>query len=171
MEVSYMRVAFSGALATVVLGAVITAALRADDAKSSASTPAALPGDKGIMDVVGERMSKVFAKFGYPVDVFASDLSSNNPSVFLDYGPYGFKIRKKVVVSCFFFKDWPGTILGVKMGDADSDVIKKLGKPETEDKGSDGLSYKMWSFKQWDGSLEVNFDKDNKMKRAVVSVD
>jgi hypothetical protein len=166
-----MRAAFCVAVLLAVVGAVIAASVQADDAKTSSSTQGAPPSDKEIINVVGDRMSKVFPKFGYPEDMFASDASSDTPAVFLDYGSYGFKIRKKVVYCCMFFTDWKGTILGAKMGDSLDDVVKKLGKPKTSDKDDDGLAYMLWSFKEWDGTLEVDFDKDNKMKRAVVSAD
>jgi hypothetical protein len=159
-----MRSALRIVVPLVVAGLVIGTGIRADDAKVA-------PSEKQIIDVVGERMSKVFSKFGYPDDLFASDASSDKPTVFLDYGPYGFKVRKKVVQSCMFFSDWKGTILGTKMGDTAGDVAKKLGTPETSAKGNDDLQFMTWTFKEWGGTLEADFDKDNKMKRVVVSAD
>jgi len=140
----------------------------AQDTKADRKAATALPSDKLLAEVVGGRMSKLFPKFGYPVDVFTSDASSNKPSVFLDYDSYGFKIRNKVVGSCMVFSDWKGTVFNATMGDSQDEIVKKLGKPKTSDKGDDGLPYMKWSFKDWDGSLEIDFDKDNKMYRAVI---
>ncbi len=114
-------------------------------------------------------MSKVFAKFGYSQDVFATTSESNKPAVFLDFGSYGLEVYNKAVDCCMFFSDWKGAVLGIKMGDTQDAVVKTLGKPDSSDKGTDGLLYMTWPIKQWDGTFEVDFDKDNKVKRVVVT--
>lgn len=154
----------------VVATALFVPRVYADESKTGEPTEKASPTDQQVADSVGDRISKVFARFGYPADVFASDAASANPSVFLDYGSYGFKVRNKVAISGFFFREYLGTVFGAKMGDTESDVIKRLGKPKKSDKGTDGFLFMIWSFKEWNGSLEINFDENGKMKRAVVSV-
>jgi hypothetical protein len=161
-------VAIFASLAIVLLGGTPLGSALADDTQSRSKAP---PSDKEVADMVGCRMSKLFAKFHYPQAMFATEATSNNPKVFLDYGDYGFKISDKVVDSCMFFPGWKGTIFGAKMGDSTDEVVKKLGKPESTEKDDDGLPYMTWSFKEWDGSLEIDFDKNNKMDRAIVSVD
>ncbi len=129
------------------------------------------PNEKEIIDLVGSRMSKAFSVCGYPNDVLATDVSSDDPEVLLDYGPYGFKIENRIADCCIFFSDWKGTVYGAKIGDTQDDVIKKLGKPESINKDSDGLPYLVWSFKDQPGYLMINFDKTNKMDRAVVNAE
>ncbi|HTQ39480.1 MAG TPA: hypothetical protein VMJ32_10650 [Pirellulales bacterium] len=129
------------------------------------------PSDKEIIDLVGTRMSKVFVKLGYPDDLLPTDVNADDPEVLLDYGSYGFKIQNRVVDCCIFFSNWKGTVYGAKIGDSQDDVVKKLGQPESTNKDSDGLPYLVWSFKDQDGYLMINFDKDNKMDRAVVNAE
>ena len=86
-----------------------------EDAKVDGKAP---PSDGEIADLVGCRLFKVFATFGYPEDMSPTDAKSETPKVFLDYGSYGFKIRHKYVHSCVFFSSWEGTIFGVRMGDS-----------------------------------------------------
>jgi hypothetical protein len=129
------------------------------------------PTDKEIIDLVGSRMSKVFAKFGYPQDLVPTDVSSDDPEVMLDYGSYGFKIQDKVLDCCIFFSNWKGTVYGASIGDPQDEVVKKLGQPTSSDKDSDGLPYLVWNFKDQEGYLMINFDKDNKMNRAVVNAE
>jgi hypothetical protein len=159
-----MRVALISLL--VLFGFVLIGA--AEVAKSSDKAP---PSDKELIDLVGSRMSKAFAKLGYPDDLVPTDVSSDDPEVLLDYGSYGFKIENKVVDCCIFFSNWKGTVYGAKIGDSQDDVVKKLGKPTSSDKDSEGLPYLVWTFTDQEGYLMINFDKDNKMNRAVVNAE
>jgi hypothetical protein len=152
----------------ILLTAFSNASLAQDKTQDKAA--AKTPSDKEIIDMVGNRMSKAFPKFGYPVDMSPSK-TGDKQLVFMDYGAYGFKVGDKVVTTCFFFSDWKGAVFGAKMGDSKEEVVKKLGKPASISKMSDGLPYLEWSFKDQPGTLEINFDKDNKMTRAIVSAD
>ena len=77
------------------------------------------------------RLAKLFATFGIPDDVraYREDDQAKDDTVVLDYGAYGFKVRKKTVRNCLFWPNWKGTIKGIKIGDSRDDVAKVLGKP------------------------------------------
>ena len=88
-----------------------------------------------------------------------------------DYGAYGFRVRNKVIRTCFFWADWKGPIRGIKIGDSREDVVKVLGKAPITDKDKDGVVTAYgYELKDLDSELFVNFDKDGKVWRVEVSL-
>jgi hypothetical protein len=89
----------------------------------------------------------------------------------LDYGAYGFKVRKKTVRNCLFWPNWKGTIQGVKIGDSRDDVAKVLGKPSltfTEKTGVvSGYGYEL---KDLDSKLWADFDANGKVNMVEVDL-
>jgi len=87
----------------------------------------AQPSDQEVVGLAGARLARVFAKFGAPADMFVSDATSDEPSVCLDYGAYGFMVRNKIVVTVLFWQDWTGNACGVAIGDTADAIVKKFG--------------------------------------------
>jgi hypothetical protein len=128
--------------------------------------------DETIIDTCGARMAKMFAVYGTPQDVWADrGPTEAEDDVFFGYGPYGFKVRDKVVRVCFFFKGWEGPIRGIKIGDGLDDVVKALGNPSMTVKDKNGVVTAYgYDLKDLDANFFANFHEDGKVWRVEVSL-
>jgi hypothetical protein len=114
----------------------------------------------------------MFSLYGVPRDVWADrGRTEAEDDVFLGYGPYGFKVRDKVIRVCFFFRGWTGPIRGIKVGDSREDVVKVLGNAPTTVKDKDGaITAYGYGVKELGANFFANFDKDGKVWRVEVSL-
>ena len=132
----------------------------------------AQPSDQEVVGLAGARLARVFAKFGAPADMSVSDAASNEPSVCLDYGAFGFLVRNKIVVTVLFWQDWTGSACGVAIGDTADAIVKKFGKPDNLQTEDDGRQRLYWDYKANDEvmRLQVTCGQDKKCTRVIVSV-
>lgn len=119
------------------------------------------PTEKEVVEMLGQPLAKIFAKFGAPTDVLVDSPKSKSPAVLIDYGLYSFVVLNKTVTECDFWPDWPGTAQGVKIGSMVDDVVKQLGKANVDVKNANGTRMMVWNRKD-DTKLNVTFDKDGK---------
>ncbi len=145
---------------------IITIAANAEEPKAGAPSR---PSSSAIIDLDGCRLPRVFARCGYPTDVFAANDSKKNPTVCLDYDGYMFEIRDKNVIGCYFFGKYDAPVFGCKLGDSPEEVIKKLGRPRVQIDNEGGKQAMLWDFKDRDQQLQVGFE-NSKCKRIVVSI-
>jgi hypothetical protein len=105
------------------------------------ATPARTPiNDEAIITMCGGQQAKMFALFGVPQELWADrGATEAEDDVFLGYGTFGFKVRDEVVRVSFFFKDWAGSIRGIRIGDSYAEVAKVLGDPPTTFKNKEGV--------------------------------
>ncbi len=168
-NVSYLSLFRAAVLRPVVVFTTFTAFLiggaLAEDAKADGKAP---PSDGEIADLVGCRLSKVFATFGYPEDVSPINAKSETPMVFLDYSSYGFNIFEENVYTCYYFPSWKGTVFGARMGDSIDELVEKFGKPRESGNYPNGVPYMIWPIKEWYGIVTFAFDKDNKIDSVSV---
>jgi hypothetical protein len=157
-----MRIALN---ALSIIAILVATAIAEETSTSDQQTPTS----EGIMDLDGCRMARIFARFGYPSNVFAATDSKKNPTVCLDYDGYMFEIRQKNVIACYFFSPWDSEVLGCKLGDSPDEVLKKLGKPRVRITNKDGSEAMLWNCKDHDQELQVGF-KENKCVRFVLSI-
>jgi hypothetical protein len=145
----------------MALAACLTfaASVHADD---SGNRPKQPPTDGEVIGLCGERMAKVFDRFGSPEDIRVS--GDNDGGIDLDYGAFGFKIKGKTTTACFYWHDWKGPVKGVKIGDDKEQVIKTLGANKQVFKHPDGLEDYGWELNTPNAVLWVYFDKDSKVK-------
>ena len=128
--------------------------------------------DATIINLCGGRLSKMFAQCGTPVDLRVKrGETPAEDDVLCDYGTYAFRVRDKLVRTCFFWVDWKGTVRGIKIGDRREDVVKVLGKAPTTDKDKDGrVTAYGYEIKDLDADFFVNFDNDGKVWRVEISL-
>jgi hypothetical protein len=127
------------------------------------------PTDAAIIETCGGRLKKVFAQYGPPQDVYASG-GEKNDSVTLDYGPFAFQVREKIVRICFFRSQWKGAIKGIKIGDTRDSVVKAMGEKYTTAKNADEVDDYAWELKDQDADLWVIFDKESKVASVQVEL-
>ena len=75
----------------------------------AAAAPANAVTDIMIINSCGDRLAKMFTKFGVPSDL--TSIRGDKPEeddVFCDYGAYGFRVRGKVIRICFSGRDGKG---------------------------------------------------------------
>jgi hypothetical protein len=130
--------------------------------------------DTTIINLSGARLSKLFAQVGLPDNIRPErGAKPEEDNVFFDYGAagYGCKVRSKVVYACFFFKDWKGTVRGIKIGDSREDVVKVLGKaPTTVNDKNGAVTAYGYELKDLDADFFANFDETGKVWRVEVSL-
>ncbi len=151
-----MRIALT--LAALLM---VAARVNADDAAKSGKQ---LPTDETIINLVGDSLANMFAKCGEPEMVYAN----NAKMAILDYGSFGFCVDKKKVTVSYFFKDWKGTIKGVKFGDTKEHVVEVLGKGYSDVKGKDFQAYG-WELKDLNANFWLYFD-DDKVSRVQITL-
>jgi hypothetical protein len=154
----------------IALAAVLCAATTAFAADPKAADKDA-PTDAAIINMCGGRLAKAFHEFGTPVEVFVT--RGNKPeddSVVLDFGTFGLNIRNKTVVSSYFYKEWQGTIKGIKIGDSREQVVKVLGNKFDASKNSVGVDDAGYDLKDNDAVFWVDFDKDNKVIKVEIQL-
>lgn len=155
-------------VACAAVAAVILASVEAQDAEPAKPQIT----DEIIINTCGGRLAKMFAQFGPPNDIKAK--RGNTPAeddVFCDYGPYGFKVRGKLVRACFFFDEWKEPIRGIKIGDSREDVAKVLGKAPSTVKNKEGaITAYGYELKDLDANFFANFDEDGKVWRVEISL-
>jgi hypothetical protein len=153
-----MRLALT--LAAVLM---IAARVNADDSGDATKQP---PTDDKIIAQVGDRLAKVFARFGTPEDVWGN----KGKEGILSYWSFAFAVKDKTITACFFAEgSWKGTVRGIKFGDTREQVVKTLGGNYTEVKGADFNSYG-WELKEQNAKFWVYFDKDNKVNQMEVTL-
>jgi hypothetical protein len=130
--------------------------------------------DATIINLCGARLSKLFAQLGPPENVRPERGDKpEEDDVFFDYGAAGFgcKVRNKAVPVCFFFKDWKGTVRGIKIGDSREDVVKVLGNATTTVKDKNGvITAYGYDLKELDAYFFANVDETGKVWRVEVSL-
>ena len=134
----------------------------------AAAPPADAPTDKTVIDLCGRRMSKVFARFGMPENVYSAPLPNGREAVMIDYGTYSFKVREKNVLVCFFWTGWKEPIHGFKIGDGRASLVKLLGDKYVVEKQADGIETYGWSLDEPEATLFAIFDKDDKVASVQV---
>lgn len=151
-----------------VLIALVAATGLAEESAKPANDAVA---DAAIISMCGGTQAKLFTIYGVPEDLWASRGATEDlDSVFLGYGPYGFRVRDKVVRVCFFFRGWKGIIRGIRIGDGYDDVTRVLGTPRTTVKAQDGtVTAYGYQFKDLDAEFFANF-KEGKVWRVEVSL-
>lgn len=122
-----------------------------------------------IINLIGARLNKVFSSFSYPTDV-SSFGEENNFDAFLDYFSFGFKISKKTVVICYFFKDYDKSIRGVQIGDNKEALIQKWGNPTVTKKSSSGSPILIWNLNELDAYLIAWLDENSMIKKITVEL-
>lgn len=132
----------------------------ADDSSNAAKQP---PTDDAVINLCGARLPNVFARFGLPEDLRAS--GDNDGGVDLDYGSFGFKIKNKTAMACFFWSVWKSPVKGVKIGDSKDQAVKVLGANKHVFKHLDGLEDYGWDLNTPNAILWLYFDKDSKVKK------
>jgi hypothetical protein len=120
------------------------------------------PTDTQVMSACGGRLARVFAQFGTPSDARVAD---SKDAIILDYDSFAFMVRDKTVRVCYFWSAWNGTVKGIKIGDTREATVKVLGAQKRADKNSDGVDDYGWEMRDYDATLWVVFDKDNKVTR------
>ena len=156
-------------MACAVLMALVIASAEAQDRATPAKDAVT---DATIINLCGGRLAKMFAQCGTPENLRVK--RGNTPDeddVLCDYGTYGFRVRNKVINTCFFATDWKGPIRGIKIGDSREDVVKVLGTASMTFKDKNGVvtSYG-YELKGLDVKFFTNFDKDGKVWRVEVSL-
>jgi hypothetical protein len=139
---------------------IIPAWCEADD---SSNTFKQAPTDEAVINLCGAGLPNVFAQFGLPEDLRAS--GDNDGGVDLDYGSFGFKIKNKTALACFFWSDWKGPVKGVKIGDSKEQAVKVLGANKHVFKHPDGLEDYGWDLTTPNAIFWLYFDKDGKVKK------
>ncbi len=155
---------------TLLLAAAVLAgcavAYAVDSGNPASPAP---PTDEAVIGLCGERLVKVFRRFGMPEDLIPNrEEGDNNDSVTLDYGNFGFRERKKTVFICYFWKGWPGTIRGVKIGDTRDACVKTLGSTYSTATNADGTTDYGWQLKDDDVTLWAVFAKDDTLQRIQI---
>ncbi len=148
---------------------LVAASALAQDAAPPSKRPIT---DTTIINTCGERLFKMFARYGTPDDVRAlrGDTAAQD-EVLCDYGAYGFRVRDKLVRTCFFWSDWKAPVRGIKIGDSRQQVEKVLGAATITSKDKDGvLTAYGYSLNDLGADFFVNFDKDGKVWRVEVSM-
>ena len=138
---------------------MIPAWVNADDSSNAVKQA---PTDEAVINLCGQ-LPNVFARFGPPEDVRAS--GDNDGGADLDYGSFGFKIKNKTALACFFWSDWKGPVKGVKIGDSKEQAVKVLGANKHTFKHPDGLEDFGWDLTTPNAILWLYFDKDSKVKK------
>jgi hypothetical protein len=128
--------------------------------------------DATIINLCGGRLAKMFAQCGTPENLQVKRGGTpDEDDVLFVYESVGFRVRDKVVRTCFFWSNWKGPIRGIKIGDSREDVVKVLGKAPTTDKDKDGaITAYGYDLKDLDADFFTNFDKDGKVWRVEVSL-
>ena len=156
-------------MACAALMAVGVASAEAQDRTTPAKDAVT---DATIINSCGSRLFKMFAQYGTPGDlrVIRGDTPAED-EVLCDYEAHGFRVRNKVIQSCFFWEDWKGSIRGIKIGDSREDVVKVLGTPPITVKDKKGVvTVYGYELKDLDDKFFTNFDKDGKVWRGEVSL-
>src|ERR1043165_5391416 len=83
-------------------------------AQPAATNTQPTPSDASVIEMCGGGLKKGFAQIGAPQDVYPSG-GEKNDSVTLDYGPFAFQVREKIIRICYFRSQWKGTIKGIKI--------------------------------------------------------
>ena len=156
-------------VACAPLMALVAASAAAQEADAPAKDAVT---DAKIIDMCGGRLAKMFAQYGTPVDLWAA--RGNTPDkdeVICNYHTYMFRVRGRVIQSCFFAPDWKGLIRGIKIGNSREDVVKVLGNPSMTFKDKAGVVTAYgYALKGRDASFFTNFNKDGKVWRVEVSM-
>ena len=154
-------------LACAVLIVLIAAGAEAQNAAGPAKKEVT---DMMIINTCGDRLVKMFGQYGTPLDVvpIRGD-TPDDDDVLVDYGTYIFRVHDRIVRFCFFRNEWPGTILGIKIGDSREDVEKVLGAPRTTFKDKNGvLTDYGYHMKDLGIEFYANFDDNGKLKRVEI---
>jgi hypothetical protein len=156
-------------MAFAVLMALVVASAEAQNSATPAKDAVT---DATIINLCGGRLAKMFAQCGTPEDLRVKRGSTpDEDDVLCNYGTYAFRVRDKVIRTCFFWSDWKGPIRGIKIGDSREEVVKVLGKAPSTDKDKDGaITAYGYDLKDLDADFFTNFDKDGKVWRVEVSL-
>lgn len=156
-------------LACAVVSTMLTACAAAQ--QTAPATKLAVT-DEAVVEMVGGRMAKMFARFGTPQDAWAQrGETEDEDEVFFDYGGFAMKVREKTVRVCFFFKGWQGPVRGISIGDSREDVVKALGEPTTTVKDKNGVVTAYgYDLNDLDANFFANFHEDGKVWRVEVSL-
>ena len=141
---------------------LIATRLSAGDAAAPARQ---LPTDDTIIKLSGDSMANMFAKCGVPDDIFVN----GDKDAILDYGTFGFAVKKKIVTCSYFFDGWKGTFKGVKFGDTKEQAVKVIGTGYREVTGKDFDAYG-WELKDQKATFWLYFT-DNKVDRVQITPD
>ncbi len=138
----------------------------------SAPASAAAPTDGDVIHLAGARLARVFAKFGAPADMFVADAGTDDASVCLDYGSFGFFVRNKSVTTVLFWQDWTGSACGASIGDTADALVQKLGKADNIEAGDNGTQRLYWDYKANDEvmRLQITCGADKKCNRIVLTL-
>lgn len=128
--------------------------------------------DAAIIDSCGARLARMFAQFGAPSNLTVKRGGTvDEDDVFCDYGPYGFRVRNKIIRTCFFFSGWTEPIRGIKIGQSRDDVVKVMGSPRITVKDKEGvITAYGYDLNELDAEFYANFGKDGKVWRVEVSL-
>jgi hypothetical protein len=116
-----------------------------------------------LSEYLGARLYKLFQTFGTPDDIACSNDERGEP--ILDFGKFAFQIGAKTVNIIYFWENYPGKVMGFKVGDSRADLEKKYGKPNVEKDAKDGSLIWIYNFKEIDRYFVVFFDDDAKIKK------
>ena len=114
-------------------------------------------------EYLGARLYKIFQTFGSPEDIICSSDDRGEP--IMDFGKFAFQIGSKTATIVYFWENYPGSVLGFKVGDSKFDLEKKYGKPNVEKDGKDGSLIWIYTFKDIDRYFVVFFDDNAKIKK------
>jgi hypothetical protein len=152
--------------------ALMTLVVTSAEAQNAAAPAKDAVTDATIINLCGGRLAKMFAQCGIPenIQVKRGD-TPDEDDVLCVYESYGFRVRDKVIRTCFFWSNWKEPIRGIKIGDTRENVVKALGKAPSVDKDKDGaITAYGYDLKDLDADFFTNFDKDGKVWRVEVSL-
>ncbi len=128
------------------------------------TTPAPVT-DNAVIGMCGERLVKLFRRFGTPEDLYPNrGDDTTKDSVTLDYGNFGFRVRNKSVIICYFWSGFPSAVRGIKIGDTRDSAVKTLGSTYQTYNNTDGVQDYGWDLKDDDATLWACFGTDNTIK-------
>jgi hypothetical protein len=149
-----------------VVGVLAVLGLNAEGQESKGK---AAPTADAIINLVGARISKVFAQLGTPEDLHTWRGSTpEEDNVVLDYGTFVVYVHHKTANSCLFRSEWKGKVKGIKFGDDQKQAVGALGSEHETYKSEDGTQAYVWDLKEIDSSLTVQFDKNNKVAGLMI---
>lgn len=146
-----------GGMFTILVAMVLGSKAFGQIIETGSQTP---PSEQEIIDLIGQPMSDLFAKFGYPRGVAVRGPQSGR-YIHMSFGDFGFHVRDKRVIGCRFDDAKTWSVKGVRLFDAIDDVEQKLGKPVQKIKNADGSGTMEWVI-EGDRRFKVVFTTDQK---------
>jgi hypothetical protein len=149
-------------MSCIALVALVSMVAQAQNAEPSAKNAIT---DTMIINSFGGRLAKMFAQFGMPKDLRPKRGSEPaKDEVLCHYGAFGFRVRDKIIQSCFLWKEWERPIRGIKFDDSREDVVKVLGKAAVTVKNKKGdINAYAWELEDLDAYFVVDFDEGGKV--------